>query len=223
MNIATSRGEALWYAVSTRSRQEKIAASMLENLEVAHFLPLVEEERQWSDRKQKVTLPLFPGYLFVQIARSNELLLRVLKVPGVVDFVGSRSGPLEIPKSEIESVRAVVSRGFCYSPCPFFKAGDRVRVVRGALAGVEGTLARCGAKSKLVISVEMIQRSVSVSVAVSDVEAVSCVPTQNARWEGRRFNGERLLDGRMPDGRTTLPFVIPSAAEGSPVSWTFPE
>jgi transcriptional antiterminator NusG len=181
MNIATSRGEALWYAVSTRSRQEKIAASMLENLEVAHFLPLVEEERQWSDRKQKVTLPLFPGYLFVQIARSNELLLRVLKVPGVVDFVGNRNGPLAIPKSEIEGIRAVVSRGVPYSPCPFLRAGDRVRVMRGPLAGVEGILARCGTRSKLVISVEMIQRSVSLSVAISDVEAVYLAPTQNAR------------------------------------------
>ncbi len=119
MDTATSHGEALWYAVSTRSRQEKIAASMLENLEVAHFLPLIEEERQWSDRKQKVTLPLFPGYLFVQIARSNELQLRVLKVPGVVDFVGNRNGPLAIPKTEIESIRAVVLRGVSYSPCPF--------------------------------------------------------------------------------------------------------
>jgi transcription termination/antitermination protein NusG len=172
MDKATSRGEALWYAVSTRSRQEKIAASMLENLEVAHFLPLIEEERQWSDRKQKVALPLFPGYLFVQIARSNELQLRVLKVPGVVNFVGNQSGPLAIPESEIESIRTALFHGFGCSPHPFLQAGDRVRVVRGALAGIEGTLIRCGVQSKIVISVEMIQRSVSISVTASDVEPV---------------------------------------------------
>jgi transcription antitermination factor NusG len=172
MDTATSRGEALWYAVSTRSRQEKIAASMLENFEVAHFLPLVEEERQWSDRKQKVTLPLFPGYLFVQIARSNELQLRVLKVPGVVEFVGNRAGPLAIPESEIENVRSLVSYGVGCSPHPFLRAGDRVQVVRGILAGVEGTLIRSGDQSKLVISVEMIRQAISVSVSIADVEPV---------------------------------------------------
>lgn len=173
MDIATSHGEAFWYAVSTRSRQEKIAASMLENLEVAHFLPLIEEERQWSDRKQKVSLPLFPGYVFVQIARSNELQLRVLKVPGVVNFVGNQRGPLAIPESEIENVRAAVSCSAGCSPHPFLRAGERVRVVRGALSGVEGTLVRWGDRSKLVISVEMIQRSVSVNVAACDVKSVS--------------------------------------------------
>ena len=172
MYKATSHGEALWYAVSTRSRQEKIAASMLENLDVAYFLPLIEEERQWSDRKQKVTLPLFPGYMFVQIARSTEFQLRVLKVPGIVDFVGNRTGPLPIPESEIENVRAVVSHGASCSSHSFFEVGDWVRVVRGALAGVEGTLIRRGEQSKLVISVEMIQQAISVSVSISDVELV---------------------------------------------------
>jgi transcription antitermination factor NusG len=176
-----THGEALWYAVSTRSRQEKCAASMLENLEVAHFLPLIEEERRWSDRKQKVTLPLFPGYMFVQIASFSEFQLRVLKVPGIVDFVRNRNGPLAIPESEIRNVRALVSHGVGCSPHPFLKAGDRVRVVRGTLAGVEGTLIRCGDQSRLVISVEMIQRSVSVSVAVFDVEVIYRAPTQNAR------------------------------------------
>jgi len=172
MEKATSHGGAHWYAVSTRSRQEKTAASMLENLEVAHFLPLIEEERHWSDRKQKVTLPLFPGYMFVQIARSCELQLRVLKVPGIVDFVGNRNGPLAIPESEIENVRALVSHGVGCSPHPFFEVGDRVRVVRGTLAGVEGTLIRRGERSKLVISVEMIQQAISVTVSISDVEPV---------------------------------------------------
>jgi transcription antitermination factor NusG len=182
MDKATSHGEALWYAVSTRSRQEKTAASMLENLEVAHFLPLIEEERHWSDRMQKVTLPLFPGYMFVQIARSCEFQLRVLKVPGIVDFVGNRNGPLAIPESEIEDVRALVSHGAGCSPHPFLEAGDRVRVVRGALAGIEGTLIRRGEQSKLVISVEMIQRAISVSVSISDVEPVYCLPGLPAQY-----------------------------------------
>jgi transcription termination/antitermination protein NusG len=181
MQIDAPYRETSWYAVLTRSRQEKIAASMLEYLEVANFLPLVNQERRWSDRKQMVSVPLFPSYLFVRIATTAEMLLRVLKVPGVVDFVRSSTFPLAIPEREIADVRAALSYGVACSPYPFLRVGDRVRVVRGALAGVEGTLVRSGSQSKLVISVEMIQRSVSISVAESDVEAVSCVPTRQPR------------------------------------------
>jgi transcription elongation factor/antiterminator RfaH len=167
--------DGAWYAVLTRSRQEKIAASMLDYVAVANFLPLVTQERRWSDRKQMVSVPLFPGYLFVRIVRSSELLLRVLKVPGVVDFVRNRDGPMAIPEREIENVHTVLSHGVGCSAHPFLKAGDRVRVARGALAGIEGTFLRSGSQSKLVISVEMIQRSVAVNIDSSDVELVSCV------------------------------------------------
>lgn len=169
-------GKPAWYAVSTRSRHEKTATSILDGLGIVSFLPLVSLERQWSDRKKMVAMPLFPGYIFVQIARSVELRVRVLKVPGVVGFVGNQNGPLAVPEREIDSVRAAVSLGEGYYPHPFLKAGDRVRVVRGALADIEGTLLRCGGQSRLVISVEMIQRSVSVEVAAADVEPVQRLP-----------------------------------------------
>ena len=172
MQMSAGHNEASWYAVSTKSRQEKVVASMLEYLAVANFLPLINQERRWSDRKQMVAMPLFQGYVFVRITTSGEFLLRVLKVPGVVDFVRNRTGPLPIPEREIEDVRAVLSHGVGCSPYPFLKAGDRVRVVRGALAGIEGTFIRGGSQSKLVISIEMIQRSVAASVAESDVEPV---------------------------------------------------
>ena len=165
--------ESSWYAVSTKSRQEKIVASMLEYLAVPNFLPLIKEERRWSDRKQIVAMPLFQGYVFVRITISSEHQLRVLKVPGVVDFVRNRTGALAIPEREIEDVRAVLSHAEGCSPYPFLKAGDRVRVVRGPLAGIEGTLIRGGSQSKLIISIEMIQRSLAASVAECDVEPVS--------------------------------------------------
>jgi transcription antitermination factor NusG len=170
MNVAVSYDSPSWYAVSTRSRQEKVASSMMEYMGLANFLPLLSRERRWSDRKQMVDLPLFPSYFFVRIARSSELQLRVLKISGVVGFVRNHTGPLAIPDREIEDVRAALSHGVGCSPCTFLKAGDCVRVVRGALAGVEGTLIRSGSHSKLVISVEMIRRSVAVSVNESDVE-----------------------------------------------------
>jgi transcription antitermination factor NusG len=145
----------------------------LGNLGIVHFLPLLDEKRKWSDRKTVVSVPLFPGYLFVRIPRTIESRLSVQKVPGVVNFVGNHNGPLAVPESELESVRTMLSRGNGCSPHPFLQAGDRVRVVRGALVGLEGTFIRHGGQSKLVVSVEMIQRSVSVNVAASDVEPVS--------------------------------------------------
>jgi transcription elongation factor/antiterminator RfaH len=165
--------DGTWYAVLTRSRQEKTAASMLDYLAVANFLPLITQERRWSDRKQMVSAPLFPGYLFVRIVRSSDSLLQVLKIPGVVDFVRNRNGPMMIPEKEIEDVRTVLAYGRGCSPHAFLRVGDRIRVTRGALAGLEGTLIRNGAQSKVVISVEMIQRSVSVNVDLSDVEPIA--------------------------------------------------
>ena len=174
MNTAATLGEASWYAVSTRSRQEKVAASMLESFGIENFLPLAMERRQWSDRKQAVNLPLFPGYLFVRIPMLRELQLRVLKVPGVVRFIGNHTGPQAIFDAEIEGVQTVLSHRIPCTPCLTPKVGDRVRISRGVLAGIEGTLVRSGSDTSLVISVEMIQQSIAIHVDASDVESAFC-------------------------------------------------
>jgi transcription antitermination factor NusG len=163
-----------WYAVWTKSRQEKAAAARLSTVGVSHYLPLRSELRQWSDRKQTVHSPLFPGYLFVQLDVCGGGKLEVLKAPGVVGFVGNLSGPLPIPENQIESVRKAASYGEDCCSRPLLNQGDRVRVIRGALAGIEGTLQRHGAKSQLIIAIEMIQRSVVVTVSEEDVEPAIC-------------------------------------------------
>jgi transcription antitermination factor NusG len=173
MDKTTPHGKALWYAVSTRSRHENVAASMLAGLGIRYFLPLITEVRRWSDRKQTVCRPLFPCYLFVNIARSCETQLRVLKVPGIVNFVGSAHGPTAIPEEEIDSVRAVLSSGVGCVPHPFLQQGDRVRIVRGVLAGIEGTFVRSLTDSKLVISIEMIQRSMAINIDGCDIEHIT--------------------------------------------------
>jgi transcription termination/antitermination protein NusG len=171
---------AQWYAVRTRSRQEKAAATMLEALGVSHFLPLISQERQWSDRKKMVTVPMFPGYLFVRIMATSGLELRVRQVPGVVDFVGNQNGPSAVPEDEIQNVRALLSPAVKCFPCPFLKAGDRVRIVSGALAGIEGLFIRCGARSRVVVSVEIIQRSIAVDVSEYDVEPLRNFPQRQS-------------------------------------------
>jgi transcription antitermination factor NusG len=153
---------------------------MLEALGVSHFLPLISQERQWSDRKKMVTVPMFPGYLFVRIVAMSGLELRVRQVPGIVNFVGNQNGPSAVPEDEIQNVRALLSREAKCFPCPFLKAGDRVRIIRGALAGIEGSFVRCGARSRVVVSVEIIQRSIGVDVSESDVEPVGNIPQQQS-------------------------------------------
>jgi transcription antitermination factor NusG len=174
MNTAATLGEASWYAVSTRSRQEKVAASMLESFGIENFLPLAMERRQWSDRKQVVNVPLFPGYLFVRIPTLRELQSRVLRVPGVVRFIGNHTGPQAIPDAEIEGIQTVLSHRIPCTPCSIPRVGDRVRIFRGVLTGIEGTFVRSGSDSNLVISVETIQQSIAIHVDASDVEPAFC-------------------------------------------------
>ena len=172
MDVATHCAfqETQWFAVWTRSRHEKVAAAMLEAVGVTHFLPLKSELHSWSDRKKAVTQPLFSGYLFVRLNLTKDSRLRVLQAPGVAGLVGNQAGPQPIPDREIDNIRALLEHKIEYSLHPFFNVGDRVRVRRGALAGVEGTFVRSHSDTKLVLSVEMIQQSIAVSIHASDVE-----------------------------------------------------
>ena len=166
-----------WYAVSTRSRQEKVAAQFLQGAGISHFLPLVSEMRRWSDRKKVISTPLFSGYVFVQIPTDNEQRIQVLKTPGVVQFVGNRGIPSPISEKEIRDIQSVLSNSVACEPYPFLKIGQRVRIVGGALDQIEGTLVGRGSGTKLIISVELIQRSLAISVSDLEVE-----PVEN--WNG---------------------------------------
>jgi transcription antitermination factor NusG len=158
-----------WFAVWTRSRHEKMAASLLQTLEVPYFLPLKTEIRQWSDRMQPVKVPLFSGYLFVRMDLAKDSRLQVLKTPGIAGFVGNHIGPLPIPDQQIEDIRTVVTQQLECTVLPL-QEGDRVRVVRGPLSGVEGRLVRVNSRSRLLISVEMINKALAVNISRQDVE-----------------------------------------------------
>ena len=118
----------------------------------------------------------------------SEMRLRVLKVPGIVGFVGNRIGALPIPDAEIDGIRTVFEKGVDCKQHPFLRAGARVRVIRGALAGIEGTLVRTRAGAQLVISIEMIQRSLAVSIAAQDVELVANESVADESAEVQQFH-----------------------------------
>jgi transcription antitermination factor NusG len=161
-----------WYAVWSRSRHEKMVAGALTNIGITTFLPLVTEMHRWSDRRRSVEVPLFPGYVFVQIPNSTEARLQVRKTSGVVQFVGNRQGAVPIQDKEINDVRTLLEEKVSCSPYPFLKVGQRVRICGGAFDGIEGVLVGRDSASKLVISIELIQRCLAVSVYNLDVEPV---------------------------------------------------
>lgn len=161
-----------WYAVQTRARHEKRVADRFREQGLPIFLPLVSEIRRWSDRKKLVELPLFGCYVFVQVAASREERLRVCCVDGVLRIVGGKGEGSPIPNEQIEAVRTITSQQLAWSEHPFLKIGQRVRIKSGALNGVEGILVARDGDRTLVVSVDAIQRSLSVRIEGYDVEAV---------------------------------------------------
>jgi transcription termination/antitermination protein NusG len=176
MTAQDSISQDRWYALSVRYRHERIGAAMLESVGVTTFLPLLMEMHQWSDRQKSVMVPLFPSYMFVQVPPTVASFTRVLQTPGVLNFVGSRNMPTPIPEKEIADIRCVLSHKVECSPCSFLKLGQRVRVVGGALNQVEGTLVGRGPDSKLVVSIELIQRSLAITLYDFDVEPIFDTP-----------------------------------------------
>lgn len=160
----------VWYAVYTRSRFEHVVKRQLDSKGIDNFLPLYSKVSQWKDRKQEVCWPLFPGYLFVHITPTERL--NVQKSVGVVSIVGNGQGPVEVAEQQIIAIRTFVETGLKYDPHPYLKVGKWVRVTEGPLAGLEGILVRKKNRSLFVISVEMIQRSVSVELESWKIEAV---------------------------------------------------
>jgi len=159
-----------WYGLQTRPRHEKIVAQRLEERGVKTFLPLVTEVHRWSDRKKSVEVPLFRCYVFAKFVPNRADRLRVLRVDGVFGLVGARGEGTPIPDGEIDSVRSVIEGPLPWSSHPFLKIGQRVRIRSGALDGLEGILVSCNGDRTLVISVDAIQRSLSVRVEGYEVE-----------------------------------------------------
>ena len=163
--------ETRWYAVYTSANHEKRVAEQLAQRSVEHFLPLYSATRRWKDRKVNLQLPLFPGYVFLQIPLRDRL--QVLQIPSVVRLVGFGGIPTSLPEEEIASLRQAQAEGVQLQPHPFLCVGRRVRITAGPLAGREGILKRWKSSLRVLLSIELIQRSVLVDVDVSTIEPVT--------------------------------------------------
>ena len=157
-----------WYALYTCPRHEKRVVQQIERHRISCFLPLYRSVRRWKDRRKELELALFPGYVFVRIALEDRL--RVLQLASVVRFVSFNGRPLPLPQGEMDTLMNGLRSGVRAEPHPYLTVGRRVSVKHGPLAGSQGILVRRKDKFRVVLSLELIMRSVAVEVDEADVE-----------------------------------------------------
>lgn len=161
--------EAAWYALYTRSRFEKKLLSELTDRSVEAFLPMREVLSRWKDRKKRVWLPVFPGYIFVRQVDTAVNRHRVLNIPGAVRFVSFEGRPAAVPEEQIEGVRRFLELHLSVDPYPYIKVGRGVEIIAGPLKGVQGRLVQKKGRFRFVLQVDLIRQAISVEIDASDV------------------------------------------------------
>jgi transcription termination/antitermination protein NusG len=164
--------DAPWYAVQTMPRHEKKVSAELAAKDIDCFLPTVSKLRQWSDRKQIIVEPLFAGYVFARLVADSSARIALLRTSGVVGLVGVRGVGVPIPETEINSIHKILEARRPFALHRFIKVGKRVRVRGGSLDGLEGILQSINGDESLVVSVELIQRSLAMTISGYTVEPV---------------------------------------------------
>lgn len=159
-----------WYAAQTYANHEKRVLAQLSQRIVEAYLPLYASVRRWKDRRVRLELPLFSGYVFVRLALRDRL--RVLQTPSVVRLVGFGGQPTALPDQEIDALRQGLTCDMRVEPHPYLKVGHRARVRTGPLQGFQGILVKKKNGTRFVISVDLIMRSVAVEIELAELEPV---------------------------------------------------
>ena len=170
MSEGNGDGNALWFALRTRSRHEKVVRDQLSHKGIEYLLPTINRMSQWKDRKKRIEIPLFSGYCFARFAWTERI--EVLGLPGVVKVVGSGTKPEPVPDVEIDSLKTVIHSAMPYDAHPYVHEGMRVEVARGPLRGVRGIIVRKEKHFRLVISVDVIKQAAAVEIDAADIVPV---------------------------------------------------
>ncbi len=166
--VATeTKNKMAWFALVIHQFKREQCEQMLARLGYEFFSPCIGVTRQWSDRKKLLQVPLFPGYIFCRL--DPEKKLPVLRIPGVLSIVGSSRRFLEVDTKEIEAIRVAIASRLPIEPAVAIVPGQKVRVTHGPLCGLEGRLMRTNAQSRLLLSVSMLNRCVSVEVEANQL------------------------------------------------------
>lgn len=151
-----------WYAVYTCARHEKAIARHFDERGLSYFLPLYQVVHRWNKRSCRVSLPLFPGYVFVQTSTQDRY--KPLQVPGVLHYVATGVAPCPIANEEIQALRKILINVTDVGPHPYLSSGQRVQIAAGPLAGLSGIIQRTKAGNRFVVSVEMLKQSISIEI-----------------------------------------------------------
>ena len=151
-----------WYALTVKPQHERTASRYLRDKGHEEFSPVYRARRRWSDRWKEMELPLFPGYIFCRF--SYEERLSVLGTPGIKSIVGFARTPCPAPDTEIAAIRQMVDSGRRIQPWPHLRIGERVRIEEGCLRGICGILVRERDCWRVVVNVELLERSVAVEI-----------------------------------------------------------
>jgi len=168
--MSTNGSQPVWRALTVRSRHERIAAQSLRSRGLEEFLPLYRSKRAWSDRTKVVDLPLFPGYVFCRVSESQRLL--AVSSPGVASIVGFGGRDAVVEEHELESVRRMLAAGLTVEPWPYVRPGHIVEVLSGPLTGLRGEVVREKGLWRLIVNVDLLQRSVSAELERDMVKAI---------------------------------------------------
>jgi transcriptional antiterminator NusG len=172
-----SGSEASWFALYVQVNHEKEVTERLNQKSVECFLPLMECWSKRRDRRKRIRVPLFPGYTFVHTVMDNYTNVHILKTPGALTILRNSEGPLPVPRYQIENLKKMLDSPEHLGLHPYLKEGDWVRVIRGPLSGCIGILIRQKPnKGRLVVSVDLIKKSVSIELDTEDVEPCSAEP-----------------------------------------------
>jgi transcription antitermination factor NusG len=185
--IQNNQERSDWWAIYTRHQHEKTIAENLSGNGFEVFLPLYKAVRQWKDRKKHLALPLFPCYVFLRC--QSETRAHVLSTPGVHSIVMAAGHPAAIPDVDIEAIRRAVNSSLKVEPHPFLRRGDWVRIRSGPLANIEGILIRRKGSYRLILSAEVLQKSLAVEVDAFSVEPLARRP------EAPRFSTTQARSG----------------------------
>jgi transcription antitermination factor NusG len=175
-----SDSPARWFALTVKHQHERSAKAALESKHLGALVPLYRTRQQWSDRIQEIDLPLFAGYVLCRFPYADRA--RVLNTPGVRRIVGFGATPTPVDDAEIAAIESMMHAGSPIRPWPYLKPGDPVRVERGPLRGLTGTLIREKDVFRLVIGLELLQRSIAAEVSPDMIVPIS----SEARQHGAR-------------------------------------
>jgi len=157
-----------WYALKVRTGGELSALAVLQYRGFDPYCPIRKEQRLYSDRKKFVETAFFPGYLFCRFDAQKKV--PILSSPGVQQIVGIAGAPIPIPEEQIRNIQRVIEAGGAATT--YLKQGQRVRVMHGPLAGVEGVMVRDGNGERLVVSIDLLTRSACLQIDVTKICAV---------------------------------------------------